>query len=98
MPAFTPLIGAGANVTNIGAVMMLIEGQNVDNITLSNIGTANLIAGTLTDNTSSPVNPGDTLQYTAVLTNPADPSNAPEDGVLFTLTPRCKRNVSDRHR
>lgn len=89
--AFITTLGAGANFSNVGAIVMTI-GSNVTapDVVLDTIQTTALISASetvalLNDvNSNSLAEPGDTLRYTAIVNNPTDAQGASATGVVFT--------------
>ncbi len=89
--SFSTLLGAGADFTNVGAITMTLGSAVtapdvvVDFLqttaTLTNAKTVFIQADVDSDGNADP---GDTLRYSIVLTNPDDASDAPVTGVVFT--------------
>jgi uncharacterized repeat protein (TIGR01451 family) len=93
--AFSPILGAGADFTNVGAISLRIgSSETAPDLVLDSFQTTSLVDATeavalLNDvNGDTQANPGDTLRYTVTLTNPDDASDASPEGATFTnLTP-----------
>jgi cysteine-rich repeat protein len=98
---FTPETGTGADFTNVGAIeveLNLSQGD-VANFDFSTFETATTMTATMTDQLSNDVgndsaaNPGDTITYTAVVTNTDDDANQDLSSVLFSLTPDANSSL-----
>lgn len=87
--SFTPLLGAGADFTNVGAVTLGLSASNAPDFVLDFASTTSLVTATKTVAISNDVDgdgaadPGDTLTYTIVIANPDDAFDAAEAGVQF---------------
>jgi len=87
---FTPSLGAGADFTNIGAIVLTV-GSNITapDFVLDFVQTTRLIDATKTVtlindvNGDGMANPGDSLRYTVIVSNPLDAGGASATGVVF---------------
>lgn len=93
---FTPETGTGADMTNVGAISLelttttdaLLQRFSVAAIKTSRSLTATLTAELLDDNDFDALaSPGDTVRYTATITNPEDRKAEASRGVTFTASP-----------
>jgi uncharacterized repeat protein (TIGR01451 family) len=88
--AFTTTLGSGADFTNVGAITLVVgSGVSAPDLVIDFLQTTATLAATktvaiLTDvNGNGQANPGDTLRYTVVLTNPADGFGAAAAGITY---------------
>ena len=89
--SFTTTLGAGANFANVGAITLSFgSSTTAPDVVLDFLQTTALINATKTVAIVNDVNgngqadPGDTLRYTIVVSNPADAGGASATGVVFT--------------
>ena len=84
---FAPRLGAGANLTSVGAIVLTIRGESVSFV-LDAVALVTAPAPTVTaskdDGTSSPVAAGGVIQYEITIRNPQ--SSGPAAGVTFSDT------------
>jgi uncharacterized repeat protein (TIGR01451 family) len=89
--SFTTALGAGADFTNVGAITLSVGSTTtapdlvIDFFQTTATLTATKTVAILTDvNGNGQANPGDTLRYTVVITNPTDASGVAATGVQYT--------------
>lgn len=87
---FTPLLGAGADFADVGAITLTFGSSVtapdlvIDYVTTTALVTPCLGVALLNDvNSNSEADPGDTLRYTLTVSNPDDAFDAPATGVEF---------------
>jgi hypothetical protein len=92
--AFTPALGGGANFASIGAIQLQMgSSSTAPDVVLDSLTTDALVRAPMTATLSNDVNangladPGDTIRYTTVVSNPADMFGAVSEGTKFALTP-----------
>jgi uncharacterized repeat protein (TIGR01451 family) len=88
---FTTSLGAGADFTNVGAITLSVgSAVTAPDVVIDFLQTTSTLTASKTVAIQNDVDgdgnadPGDTLRYTIVLTNPDDASNASATGVTFT--------------
>jgi uncharacterized repeat protein (TIGR01451 family) len=89
--AFSVLSGAGASFNNVGALTLTVGSPVtapdlvIDLVsTISTLTAPKTVAVVVDADGDNATSPGDTLEYTIVLSNPADAFGAAEAGVVFT--------------
>jgi uncharacterized repeat protein (TIGR01451 family) len=88
--SFTTTLGSGADFSNVGAITLSVgSGVSAPDLVIDFLQTIATLAATktvaiLTDvNGDGHANPGDTLRYTVVITNPADAFGVAATGVTY---------------
>ncbi|MCP4658271.1 MAG: hypothetical protein GY856_22895, partial [bacterium] len=85
---FATFVGAGADFTNVGAVVLTIDGSAVSalDVNIELLRTTALVAAqkTATDLNGGNVEPGDVIEYTVTIENADDAGDATATGVTFT--------------
>ncbi len=88
---FTTSLGAGADFTNVGAITLAVGSPvTAPDVVIDFLQTTSTLTASKTVAIQNDVDgdgnadPGDTLRYTILLTNPDDASNASATGVTFT--------------
>ncbi len=88
--AFTPTIGSGADFTNVGAIVMQMGSKvTAPDVVLDFLQTTSTLSALQSVAISNDVNgngmadPGDTLRYTAIVSNPTDAAGFSATGVAF---------------
>ena len=92
--AFAATLGSGANFASVGAITMQV-GSTVtapdfvlDSFTTDALVRAPMTAAlTVDSNANGQADPGDTITYTTVISNPDDAFDAPSAATQFALTP-----------
>jgi uncharacterized repeat protein (TIGR01451 family) len=89
--SFTTTLGAGADFTNVGAIVLSAgSAMTAPDLVLDFVQTTALINATKTValvndvNVNGMADPGDTLRYTVVITNPTDGVGASATGVMYS--------------
>jgi uncharacterized repeat protein (TIGR01451 family) len=89
--SFTTTLGAGADFTNVGAITLSVGSTvTAPDLVIDFFQTTSLVNATKTVAIQNDVNgngmadPGDTLRYTVIISNPDDGNNASETGVVFS--------------
>ncbi len=90
--AFAPNLGGGAVLTDVGAITLFIDATTSLDLGIDSFDTTSLLTATKTDvllvdnDGDGQAGPGDTLQYTIIITNPDDAFDAEAAGVVFSDT------------
>jgi uncharacterized repeat protein (TIGR01451 family) len=89
--SFATTLGTGADFTNVGAITLSVGSTTTaPDLVIDFFQTTSLVNATKTVALHTDVNgngladPGDTLRYTVIITNPTDAGGAAETGVVFT--------------
>ena len=92
--ALTPAVGAGADLTNVGAIMLFVgSASTAPDIDIDSVQTDALLRAPMTAALTDDVNantladPGDEITYTTTISNPDDASDAASAATAFALTP-----------
>ncbi len=92
--SFVPAGGSGpADFSNVGAIVMEIDGDSAYDCTLGLLQTRSILTYTKSDtlsldkNSNNKANPGDEITYTITIDNPDDDSDIAATGVVFRDTP-----------
>jgi uncharacterized repeat protein (TIGR01451 family) len=88
--SFVVNLGTGADLTNVGAIALTIDGSAVAalDVIIELLQTTSLVTGekTVNDLNGNTADPGDVLEYSVVLANADDGSDADASSVVFTDT------------
>jgi uncharacterized repeat protein (TIGR01451 family) len=91
--AFTTHLGEGAIFSDVGAITLVVNASTPLDMVIDSFAIIPLLRATNTDalvvdnDGDGQAGPGDTLQYTVLLANPADAFEAAATGVIFSDTP-----------
>lgn len=89
---FVPNLGAGADFTNVGAIVMSIATEPGLDLMLDSLNPATMLGIVKSDTLlvdydgNGQADPGDTLQYTVIITNPDDDFDIDATDVMFNDT------------
>lgn len=99
--AFAPFLGAGADFTDVGAVTLMIGSAiTAPDVVLDFLQTTSTLTASKTGMILNDVNgngqadPGDSIKYTIVITNPDDAFDASATGVTFTNAAPANTDLS----
>jgi uncharacterized repeat protein (TIGR01451 family) len=90
--AFIAELGEGANFSNVGAITLAVSADKPLDMMISSFETHSTLTAIKTDtllidkNEDGQANPGDSLQYTVSIANPADSFGAEATGLIFADT------------